>query len=858
MITPHCYITSVILSLCWFAAHIGSANFGRKSKMNISFAYFFTMAIMLSAIIAEDCGYVRRPLAATNDTVVINLDCNQATPDSHDISLHLRDNVTHVAVQLLNCHTVPVGLFTNVTDNLTSVTVASEDAVQFLEGTFEGLGHVTELRLLGFSSLLNLSRSLFAPLRNIETLILDRFCRSNIELSYIGSVIQQLSGTPLKKLVLNDILDTTHSRFLEDKTIQANDFKITNASVKELIISNTPIHYEGSIRRAFPHLFRFCGSTSEAETGKSLPVMWDLILLSNTLEELVFYRLRDVSGRPNTLLNVTIEEILKVFFYPAVEHNYPELRLYFIKRLRAINCAGGLKLSVGANISRMTINRMGVFVQLVSKPICFEENNKLEYLDLSGSPFPSNFAGFRGLTKLKYLSLENTRINTLPKNFLQYFPALEILKLSKLDIRNFIESLDDHFFMLCPTLTEIHLDNCQLKQMPATLFSRSLNLERLQLSNNFLQNLDFDISNCTKLNILNFSSNNVERFPAETTNQLNELALRKPEGNNLLVDLSSNTLHCLCNSTHFVKWLQHLPSESNIKFLDFDNYICLYPNGSFVRVSETSISELEDQCSVLKNLANGSDCPCDEEERKRLSRVQMSLDGFFCRSDSGDLVAMKNQPLPGCFNPFSRASFIAPVVVGGILAITVLITVGLLIYYRNSRRVKQVRECLEMNPMHFVRTAIQYVMLHNRGEEHTVFRYDIIIFVQDDDCSSIHGHFIAALQRSRSFITRDDFRPGVAVIDAMVESIQVCQWIVPVITMNFMSDPLCVDFISRVQFCRPHALIPIVWEQPLAVTDVSVAELLQSGDPLYWPGDVADDEDKRRFWSSLLEKTSLL
>jgi len=262
--------------------------------MNNSFAYLFTMAIMLSAIIAEECVYVRRPLAATNDTVVINLDCNQTTPDSQDIILHFRDNVTHVAIQLLNCHTVPVGLFTNVTDNLTSVTVASEDAVQLHKGTFEGLGHVTELRLLGFSSLLNLSRSLFAPLRNIETLILDRFGRSNIKLSYLGSVIQQLSETPLKRLVLNDIRDTFHSRFLEDKTMQANDFRITNATVKELIISNAPIHYEGSIRRAFPHLVRFCGSTSKAETGKSVPVMWDLILLSNTLKEFVFYRLTDV------------------------------------------------------------------------------------------------------------------------------------------------------------------------------------------------------------------------------------------------------------------------------------------------------------------------------------------------------------------------------------------------------------------------------------------------------------------------------------------------------------------------------------------------------------------------------------
>lgn len=121
--------------------------------------YLLTTAMMLSVVIGEKCGYDRGPLAATNDAVVIYLDCNQSTPLSHYVSQQLRQNVTHVAVQLRNCHTVTVGLFTNVTDNLTSVTVASEDAVDLLEEALEGLEHVTEFRLLGFTMLKNLSRS---------------------------------------------------------------------------------------------------------------------------------------------------------------------------------------------------------------------------------------------------------------------------------------------------------------------------------------------------------------------------------------------------------------------------------------------------------------------------------------------------------------------------------------------------------------------------------------------------------------------------------------------------------------------------------------------------------------------------
>jgi len=45
---------------------------------------------------------------------------------------------------------------------------------------------------------------------------------------------------------------------------------------------------------------------------------------------------------------------------------------------------------------------------------------------------------------------------------------------------------------------------------------------------------------------------------------------------------------------------------------------------------------------------------------------------------------------------------------------------------------------------------------------------------------------------------------------------------------------------------------------PFHVRDVSICELLQSGDPLFWPGDRADPEDKRNFWSSLLDRATLL
>jgi len=280
---------------------------------------------MLSLATGDTCGYVRRPLAATKDTVVIHIDCKQFHPPS----LPFGHNVTRVAVQLSNCHTVPSGLFSGVADKLTSVSVASEDTVQLPEGTFDGLGSIQELRILGFGKVLNVSRSLFGPLRSIETLILDRFCRSHIALSYLGSMIQKLSNTPLKRIVLNDIRDITTSSFEDRRTFRADDFTIKNASVKELVISDTSVTHEGSIRKAFPHLVCFHSSIGiDVRAEKTYPASWDLVMLSNTLKEIVLCRTKDVPT--SNLLNVTLTQYFP--YHVEILEHYPELKSYFLDR----------------------------------------------------------------------------------------------------------------------------------------------------------------------------------------------------------------------------------------------------------------------------------------------------------------------------------------------------------------------------------------------------------------------------------------------------------------------------------------------------------------------------------------------
>jgi len=816
--------------------------------------FLFMLPATMLVINGEKCGYVPGPFALTNDTVVINLDCKRTTPSTHHaIIKELQGNVTHVAIQLLYCHNVPVGLFTNVTDNLTSVTLASEDGVQLLDGTFNGLERVTELRLLGFAALKNLSRSVFEPLRNIETLVLDRFGQRHITMSDLGNTIQQLSGSPIKELVMTNIRSIVEQK--DDRILHMNDFSIKNASVKRLVVTGVQLNYGHSIRRAFPALVSFCGVKDSRQNMETRPVLSDLLFLSDTLINFTVYLSEDSESQPK-LQNITTDKVLAAEL-PQLLIDFRDLYKYFLTISKSDACLGGRRFKLGAHVSRITINDIPLIPNIMDKPVCFDEGNKLEYVDLAGSPVPKDFPGVTGLSVLKYLSFENTGIENVPRNFLGNFPSLQVLKLSKLGIKNIIVTADDDFFGLCPELRELYLDNCKLTSIPPAAFSRLHRLQRIDVSNNFLQKFDVDLHNCTELSFVNVRSNNLRNIPQERVSQLNNLLKKRSNNVPLLIDLSFNALSCQCNSTYFVKWLKRSAAESNIKFLQLENYECSYPNVSVVRLSEVSISELDERCNVIDKFVNASsDCPCDEETQRRLRDVRMSLDGLFCKKDDGNLFAMKGLQFPSCFDPLRRPSFIVPVVAGGILAIIVLIMIGFLYYHRHRKPVRQIRECLEMNPVHFVRAALQYMMLHNHAEEYAMFDYEIMVFAQDDDRSSVHGHFLEALQGRRKVISRDDFLPGAAEVEAMAECIRVCRWIVPVITSNFLSDPVCVDFINRAQFSRPHALIPVVWEQVPAAIDVSVAELLRVGDPLYWPGDLADVDDKRIFWSSLLERTA--
>jgi len=188
----------------------------------------------------------------------------------------------------------------------------------------------------------------------------------------------------------------------------------------------------------------------------------------------------------------------------------------FRDRPRATHCEFGFTVKIGTNLSRVSIN--GFLVSMsAEKPICFEDDNGLTALDFTGSHMPVSIPILSGFNKLMYLSLENTGIKKLPNEFLQYYPSLEVLKLSKVDIRH---NMNEEFFGLCPTLLDIDLHSCNMTKIPKTTFSPLVNLKHLNISHNFLHSFDFYLQNCTNLHILNLSHNNFRSTSRKSTVEL--------------------------------------------------------------------------------------------------------------------------------------------------------------------------------------------------------------------------------------------------------------------------------------------------------------------------------------------------
>ena len=131
----------------------------------------------------------------------------------------------------------------------------------------------------------------------------------------------------------------------DDRILNMNDFSITNASVKRLIVTGVLLNYVESIRRAFPALVSFCGVQDNRQYAKTRPVMMDLLFLSNTIVNFTVYLSKERESQPALFQNVSSDDILRELL-PRYAEYYKDFYYYLLNNSKSNYCMFGMKFKI--------------------------------------------------------------------------------------------------------------------------------------------------------------------------------------------------------------------------------------------------------------------------------------------------------------------------------------------------------------------------------------------------------------------------------------------------------------------------------------------------------------------------------
>lgn len=250
-------------------------------------------------------------------------------------------------------------------------------------------------------------------------------------------------------------------------------------------------------------------------------------------------------------------------------------------------------------------------------PKAFEGLKELYSVNLTNSDItllhPDTFSEN---VKLRLLTLDNNDLSQMQQNvspFNNYMlkaPSVEELSLSRCNLKDLMPTA----FNRLESIVYINLANNELQTLPEKLFQQVSNIEELDLSSNNITNLPKNIFNHTQLAILNLKYNRIE----------SKLDFATPEIQKL--DLSFNNITDI-SSTMFNKMtgLSSLILKGNgIQKIDLNAFVPL----KSLRQIDLSYNDLEQVSSLLFNYNKDLDVIRLNDNYRLKS---LPLDGFSCK-----------------------------------------------------------------------------------------------------------------------------------------------------------------------------------------------------------------------------------
>ncbi|XP_052273197.1 leucine-rich repeat-containing G-protein coupled receptor 4-like [Dreissena polymorpha] len=195
------------------------------------------------------------------------------------------------------------------------------------------------------------------------------------------------------------------------------------------------------------------------------------------------------------------------------------------------------------------------------------------------------------LINLEVLSINDNRMEFINPTLMQSMRKLRTVDLSNNNLafmKTYNATLFEKLFQ-SKTLKNINLSDNKITHLSHSMFLQCINLQTLNLSGNYLEDIDFHINQTRTLQILDMSYNHINGLSTETMQMLDSVQwLNKTKYG---LDLSGNPLKCsLCSHLKYIQWLL---SRTYVNVSDLH---CTNDHGVLSVVNQQVSKQLENLC----------------------------------------------------------------------------------------------------------------------------------------------------------------------------------------------------------------------------------------------------------------------
>ena len=230
-------------------------------------------------------------------------------------------------------------------------------------------------------------------------------------------------------------------------------------------------------------------------------------------------------------------------------------------------------------------------------------NTSIRKLHFSRNFLP-NFDAKLFNDRLTFINLSRNAIQNINRQALKNLSSLEEIDLSnnQLFSMHALRGVFSELFRYTRQIKVINLSSNKLTYLPTRTFASNINLKELDLSNNTLQQITFDISYLLNLSFLDLRFNAINYLDKQSQTFLDNLynsqkQLHNTTFNNISVQvlLDGNPLSCTCESLEFLQWFVVSPIFLDIRH----NYHCkLY--GKSIEMNDGVVNVSKEDCERVK------------------------------------------------------------------------------------------------------------------------------------------------------------------------------------------------------------------------------------------------------------------